>query len=206
MSTSGRRGMTSSGSGRQRRHAKLVVRRSFSLTPSPSNLPSPVSSSPRQALHTPHSQAPPASPPPASPSPPVLVRPLLLNRATRQLLESQAHHILQRLSGTPQEVSHGCEKEKGADSALVESQKKLESELDQILKCLHECRDEQDVHAEQEESCVGQDLIRLCEHSEQGRSPAELKESYNDLNRAHSSALESACSSRIASSAVRIIR
>jgi hypothetical protein len=76
-----------------------------------------------------------------------------------------------------------CGKEKAADSSPVESQERLELELDQILKCLHECRDEQGACAEQGESRVGRNLPRV-------------DESQDDLDRAH----------RIASSAVRIIR
>jgi hypothetical protein len=190
MSTSSRRSMTSSGSGRQRRQAKLVVRRSFSLTPSPLRLPSPDHSS-QHTLHTtppaPPAQISPASPPPASPapasSPPVLVRPPLVDRATRQLLESQVHRILQRLGKTPQDAFHKCGKESAADLSPVESQERLELELDQILKCLHECRDEQGGCAEQGESRVRQNLARV-------------DESQDELDRAH----------RIASSAVRINR
>ncbi|KAF2849806.1 hypothetical protein T440DRAFT_479958 [Plenodomus tracheiphilus IPT5] len=193
MSTRSRRSMTSSGSGRQRRQAKLVVRRSLSSTPSPLQLPSAahISQDVSALSQTPHTQLslhdspallPQYSLAQTSRSSPGGLRPPHLDRATRQRLESQVHHILQRLGENELkgDASHEYGNDKAPGSASTGSRERLELELDQLLQCLHECQAEQEgPYLLPEEPRVGKLFVPEDElHSEpsvaQNEQPPEL--------------------------------
>lgn len=171
--------MTSSESVRSRRRAKLAVRRSFSLTPSPLRLPSPVNTlqngattpyasptllpSHDQSLRLQHTES--------SRHAPTLVHPPHLDLVARQRLESQVDHILHRLEEETSEGEmshgHGHPPRKGVESAsttasTAASRAKLQVELDQLLQCLDDCHASQyGLHLPQGDSTAHNDLLRV---------------------------------------------
>jgi len=171
--------MTSSESVRPRRRAKLAVRRSFSLTPSPLRLPSPVNtlqngatiSHASSTLLPSHDQSSRPQQSESSRRAPTLVHPLRLDLVAR--LESQVDHILHRLEEETSEGEtsheHGHLPRNGAESAsttasTAASRAKLQMELDQLLQCLHDCHANQDgLHLPQGESTAHNDLLRVGE-------------------------------------------
>jgi hypothetical protein len=169
--------MTSSESVRSRRRAKLAVRRSFSLTPSPLRLPSPVNTLqngatipyasptllPSHVQSSRHSES--------SRHAPTLVHPPHLDLVARRRLESQVDHILHRLEEETSEGEvahgHGHPPRKGAESAsttasTAASRAKLQVELDHLLQGLDDCHASQyGLHLPQGESTAHNDLLRV---------------------------------------------